>query len=323
MAEQPGMITGGRMTRGETSGDRRNLGAAKQPRGAILLRLWRYLGKNRLLLALAIVLSLTANVLALLGPRLSGQAINVISEGPLDLPYILNRAGWMAVVYSISAGLSYGLSQVMIRLSRRVVRQMRRDIFARLVQLPVGFFDRYQTGDILSVITYDVDTVNQSLSADLLQILQTLVTVVVSLVMMLTIAPKLVLIFCVTIPATVFFTQYITRRVRPLFRRRSAMLGELNGFVEEMMSGQKTTRAYGREGAVLEHFDEKNRQAVEAYTEAEANGTIVGPAINCINNLSLAMVCIFGSLLYLSGGIRLGDLSSFIQYSRKFSGPIN
>ena len=177
MAEQPGMITGGRMTRGETSGDRRNLGAAKQPRGAILLRLWRYLGKNRLLLALAIVLSLTANVLALLGPRLSGQAINVISEGPLDLPYILNRAGWMAVVYSISAGLSYGLSQVMIRLSRRVVRQMRRDIFARLVQLPVGFFDRYQTGDILSVITYDVDTVNQSLSADLLQILQTLVTV--------------------------------------------------------------------------------------------------------------------------------------------------
>ena len=323
MAEQPGMITGGRMTRGETSGDRRNLGAAKQPRGAILLRLWRYLGKNRLLLALAIVLSLTANVLALLGPRLSGQAINVISEGPLDLPYILNRAGWMAVVYSISAGLSYGLSQVMIRLSRRVVRQMRRDIFARLVQLPVGFFDRYQTGDILSVITYDVDTVNQSLSADLLQILQTLVTVVVSLVMMLTIAPKLVLIFCVTIPATVFFTQYITRRVRPIFRRRSAMLGELNGFVEEMMSGQKTTRAYGREGAVLEHFDEKNGQAVEAYTEAEANGTIVGPAINCINNLSLAMVCIFGSLLYLSGGIRLGDLSSFIQYSRKFSGPIN
>ena len=106
---------------------------------------------------------------------------------------------------------------------------MRRDVFENLARLPVGFFDRYQTGDILSVITYDVDTVNQSLSADLLQILQTVVTVTVSLGMMLSIAPKLVLIFCVTIPATIFFTRYITSRVRPLFRRRSAALGELNG----------------------------------------------------------------------------------------------
>ena len=164
---------------------------------------------------------------------------------------------------------------------------------------------------------------NQSLSADLLQILQTVVTVTVSLGMMLSIAPKLVLIFCVTIPATIFFTRYITARVRPLFRRRSAALGELNGFTEEMMNGQKTTKAYGQEAAVLEAFDGKNRKAVDAYTKAEANGTIVGPSVNCINNLSLAMVSVFGALLYLSGGIQLGDLSSFVQYSRKFSGPIN
>ena len=325
MAERPGMISGNRLTRGETSGDRRNLSEARQPRMAILRRLWKYLGRNRLLLILAVVLSLSANILSLFGPRLSGQAINAIEAGPgqVDIPYVLEKVGCMALFYTLSALLSYIISQAMIRLSRRVVRQMRRDVFDRLARLPVGFFDRYQTGDILSIITYDVDTVNQSLSADLLQVLQTTVTVSVSLVMMLTIAPKLIFIFCVTIPATVLITRWITNRVHPLFRRRSRLLGALNGFTEEMISGQKTTKAYGQEAAVLEAFDEKNHQAVEAYTEAEANGTIMGPAVTCINNVSLAMVCLFGSLLYLSGGIRLGDLASFVQYSRKFSGPIN
>ena len=319
------MISGNRLTRGETSGDRRNLSEARQPRMAILRRLWKYLGRNRLLLILAVVLSLSANILSLFGPRLSGQAINAIEAGPgqVDIPYVLEKVGCMALFYTLSALLSHILSQVMIRLSRRVVRQMRRDVFDRLARLPVGFFDRYQTGDILSIITYDVDTVNQSLSADLLQVLQTTVTVSVSFVMMLTIAPKLIFIFCVTIPATVLITRWITNRVHPLFRRRSRLLGALNGFTEEMISGQKTTKAYGQEAAVLEAFDEKNHQAVEAYTEAEANGTIMGPAVTCINNVSLAMVCLFGSLLYLSGGIRLGDLASFVQYSRKFSGPIN
>lgn len=325
MAERLGMISGNRLTRGETSGDRRNLSEARQPRMAILRRLWKYLGRNRLLLILAVVLSLSANILSLFGPRLSGQAINAIEAGPgqVDIPYVLEKVGCMALFYTLSALLSYILSQVMIRLSRRVVRQMRRDVFDRLARLPVGFFDRYQTGDILSIITYDVDTVNQSLSADLLQVLQTTVTVSVSFVMMLTIAPKLIFIFCVTIPATVLITRWITNRVHPLFRRRSRLLGALNGFTEEMISGQKTTKAYGQEAAVLEAFDKKNHQAVEAYTEAEANGTIMGPAVTCINNVSLAMVCLFGSLLYLSGGIRLGDLASFVQYSRKFSGPIN
>ena len=103
----------------------------------------------------------------------------------------------------------------------------------------------------------------------------------------------------------------------------SGKLGALNGFVEEMLSGQKTIRAYGREEAVLEKFDEKNTEAVDAYTVAEANGTVTGPCVNFINNVSLAMVCLLGSMLFLQGKLGLGDLSSFVQYSRKFSGPIN
>ena len=320
----PNIIGGNRYSRGEMNGDNRAQKAAKIPKGQLLRRLWRYLGGNRLLLILALFLSVSSSVLNLYGPKLSGQAINAISgAGNVDFPVVYRCAFLMAVFYICSSLLSFLLQVVVIRLSRRISRQMRRDVFERLTTLPVSFFDRYQTGDIISTITYDVDTVNQSISTDLLQVLQSIVTVTVSFWMMLSIAPKLVLVFAVTVPMTIFFTKWLTKRVRPLFRRRSAKLGQLNGFVEEMLSGQKTIRAYGREEAVLKQFDERNQEAVDAYTVAEANGTITGPSVNFINNISLSMVCIFGSVLFLRGHLLLGHLSSFVQYSRRFSGPIN
>lgn len=316
---------GGRMTQYKDGVDKRSFANMVSSKSRILLRLWRYLGRNRALLVLAVALSLTSSLLALYGPKLSGEAINAIdvSAGQVDFDIVIRCSILMAVFYVASAVLTYLLNIVMIHLSSRVSKQMRHDVFENLTVLPVGFFDRYQTGDIISTITYDVDTVNQSLSTDLLQVLQSVVTVAMSFVMMLTIAPTLVLIFVVTIPVTVLFTRWLAFRVRPLFRRRSAKLGELNGFVEEMLSGQKTIRTYGQEEAVLERFDEKNQVAVDAYTVAEANGTITGPSVTCINNVSLALLCVFGSLQFLQGRIGLGDLSSFVQYSRKFSGPIN
>ena len=321
----PGMIGGGRMTRGEVSGDRRRFEGKKIDRKKLLLRLWKYLGKNRLLLIIAIGCSVASSILALYGPKLSGKALDAIDfgAGRVDFDTVFQCAGLMVIFYISSALLSYFLHIAMVHLSRAVTKQMRRDIFDNLTRLPVGYFDRFQAGDIISTVTYDVDTVNQSLSSDAVQILHSVITVVVSFIMMLTIAPKLVLVFAVTVPATFIFTRWLTKRVRPLFRRRSAKLGEMNGFVEEMLSGQKTIRAYGREQAVLDEFDKKNNAAVEAYTKAEANGTITGPSVNFINNVSLTLVCVFGSLLFLKGQIGLGDLSSFVQYSRKFSGPIN
>ena len=325
MAANPNLIGGGRLTRAEVSGDTRRFEGKKLNFKELFLRLWAYIGRSRHLLMLALVLSFFSSVLALLGPKLSGQAINAIElgTGKVDFDIVWKCVSLMVVFYILSALLTYLLNIVMIRMSRSISKQMRHDVFEKLTQLPVGYFDRYQTGDIISTITYDIDTVNQSLSTDLLQILQSSVTIVVSFCMMLTIAPKLVLVFVVTIPCTFFFTRWLTAKVRPLFRRRSARLGELNGFVEQMLSGQKTIRAYGQEAAVLEQFDVKNQAAVDAYTVAEAYGTITGPSVSFINNLSLALICAFGSLLFLRGDVRLGDLSSFVQYSRKFSGPIN
>lgn len=291
----------------------------------LLFRLWRYLSRYYLLLAAGFLLMLLSNVLALLGPRLSGKAIDAIGirAGGVDFERVFYYAGWMALFYVFSAFFSYLLSLLTIHLTRKVIYQMRKDVFENLARLPVSFFDRYQTGDIISIITYDIDTVNQSLSNDFLQIMQSVITVLFSLVMMLSIAPVMVLIFAVTIPISALLTRFITSRSRPLFRVRSKKLGELNGFVEEMLNGQKTTRAYGREEQVIGAFDRKNGEAVDANTKAEYYGTLAGPSVNFMNNTSLALISVVGSLLYLKGGIGIGDISSFVQYSRKFSGPIN
>ena len=141
--------------------------------------------------------------------------------------------------------------------------------------------------------------------------------------MMVSISPVLVLVFAVTVPASIVFTRYMTKKVRPLFRKRSAKLGELNGYVEEIITGQKTIKSYNREEYFLKQFDIRNKEAVDAYYDADYYGSMTGPSVNFINNLSLAFVSMFGAALFLFNHLTLGALSSFVLYSRKFSGPIN
>ncbi|MCH5279099.1 MAG: ABC transporter ATP-binding protein [Christensenellaceae bacterium] len=304
---------------------KRTDGAKKTDKKYIFARLWKYLAKHKPIIALCCVLVLASNLLALWGPSLSGKAIDAIGSvaGGVDFGTVAHYTTLMIVFYVISGVMSYFLSALLIKLSRKVVYEMRRDVFNRLSTLPVGFFDTRQTGDIISVISYDIDTVNASLSDDLLQIVRSIITVIGSLIMMIRIKPILVLIFLVTVPVSIIFSRYITKKVRPLFRKRSRKLGELNGYAEEMIDGQKVTKAYNREETVIAGFDKKNDEAVEAYTIAEYYGTLMGPSVNFINNISLTLVSVFGAILYIGGGIGLGDISSFVLYSRKFSGPIN
>lgn len=315
----------GRLTRGDLSGDKRQDNQVHTSRWQLLRRMWRYLGRYRFLLLLAMVLVVLTNLVALVGPKLSGLAIDAIGigAGQANFRLLFTYTGMMAVCYLASSIFRYLLSRVTLKLTRNTTYRMRKDVFDKLVTLPVSFFDGRQAGDLISVMSYDVDTVNESLSTDFLMILESVITVSVSLIMMLTIQPALVVIFAVTVPLTALYTRWVTRRTRPMFRKRSAKLGELNGFMEEMIGGQKTTKAYGREAEVLRDFDGKNDEAVDAYTTSEYYGTIIGPSVNFINNISLAMISVFGSLMYLAGSVGLGDISSFIQYSRKFSGPIN
>jgi len=291
----------------------------------ILKKLWKYFYLHKWLLLLALVLSIASNLLALVGPKLSGFAIDAIEpgKGKVNFHVVYYYAALMIGFYIASALLSYALAALMIKISRKIIYMMRRDVFNKLVSLPVNFFDTHQTGDVISVISYDIDTINASLSNDLIQMLTSVITVVGSFFMMLSISPKLILVFVVTIPISIIFTRFRSKTVRPLYRKRSAKLGELNGFVEEIANGQKTAKAYGREEVFIDRFDEKNEEAAEATYRADSFASMTGPAVNFINNLSLALVSVFGAMMYMAGGITLGSISSFVLYSRKFSGPIN
>ncbi len=302
---------------------------------AVIKRLAKYLGQHKLLILLAFSIMMISNLLSLAAPKLSGMAINAIQpgKGNVDLDTVTRICIMMAICYVGSAILSYTLAAIMTILSKKIVYTMRKQVFERLMELPVGFFDTHATGDIISRISYDIDTVNTSLSHDLLQIFSSIITVVGSLVMMATISPVLISVFVVTVPASILFTRWRTKKMHPLYRARSSKLGELNGYAEEMLSGQKTIKAYNREEDIITRFDEKNLVAVNTYYDVEYQAALMGPSVNFINNVSLSLVAMLGGIFFMLTQTvptlplvfvtQLGDVSSFVQYSRRFSGPIN
>lgn len=291
----------------------------------VVKRLAGYLLRHKGSVLLACALMISSNLFALVGPQLSGRAIDAVEggAGQVDFRSAVFYCALMLLFYIASGVLGYALSVVMINLSRKIVYAMRKEAFDHLMTLPVGYFDRTPFGDIVSHLSYDIDTINASLSNDLLQICGSVITIAGSLIMMLRICPVLVLVFAVTVPISTAFTTYKSKRVHPLFRTRSARLGELNGFSEEMLSGHRTIKAYNREDVIIERFASRNDEAVEAYYQADYHACIVGPSVNFINNLSLSLISMLGSILYLLGRVHLSAISTFILYSRKFSGPIN
>ena len=301
----------------------------------VLRRMGKYLFAHPGWVCIALFLMLSSNLLALAAPKISAEAIDLIQlgAGNVALDKVFYYVVLLLICYALSSLLAYLLAVAMVCLSQKIIYQLRREVFEHLTTLPVGYFDTHQTGDIISHISYDIDTLNASLSHDLLQVCASMVTVVGALGMMLSISPVLVLVFAITVPASILFTRYKSRKVRPLFKMRSIKLGALNGYAEEMLSGQKTIRAYSREDVILSRFDERNNDAVEAYYRADWYGAMIGPAVNLINNCSIAMVTMFGGLLFmltLSGAplpaamtLTLGGVSAFVQYSRRFAGPIN
>ncbi|HXK72677.1 MAG: ABC transporter ATP-binding protein [Clostridia bacterium] len=284
-----------------------------------------YIWQYKFLLFLALAMTLAANLLSLAGPFLSGKAISAIENGfgKVDFDTVFFYAGLMLGFFAISAILSYLLTIVMVNISRNITYKMRKDVFDKITKLPVGFFDTNQTGDILSRISYDIDVINTSLSNDVVHILAGITTVIGALIMMLVISPIMTLVFAITVPLAIVVTKKKTKKTRPLFRKRSAKIGELNGFTEEMISGQKTLKAYLREIHTIQKYDENNDETVEVTYDAEYHGSTIGPTVNFINNLSLSLISVFGAAMYLLGGITIANISSFVLYSRKFAGPIN
>lgn len=301
----------------------------------LLLRLGSYVFREWYLFIPAIIFTLLSNQLALMGPRFSGAAIDAISSASgVRFDAVWENVIKMVVCYLGSAVLSYVLAVIMVHLGQHIVYKMRKQVFDKLLTLPVGYFDTHPTGDIISHLSYDIDTINATLSHDLVQIMTSVYTVLGSLVFMWHISKPMLLIFAVTVPLSIVFATFRARRVKPLFRARAKKYGELNGYAEEMLSGMRTISAYGKEEVISGRFEKRNTEAMDFSYKAEYYGCAMGPTMNFMNNLSLSLVAMFGGILYMLsvGGkieegtlffITLGGIAQFVQYSRKFVGPIN
>ena len=290
-----------------------------------LKRLWKTLSPFWNIIIVVGLLSLLSCVLSLLGPYFCGEAINEVEKGAgaIDFSLVWKWALLMLFSYILSEAVYLSINLIMVKISKKTAYMLRKECFDKLHRLPVSVFDDNSAGDIISRVSYDVDVVATSIQADISQIITTVITVLGSFFMMLKISLPLSVVTMVTLPITVFYTIHIKGITRPLYSKRSEKYGEMNGFVEEMFSGEKTIQAYGYEENVSRQFASINKEASDAYFNADVRGVTIGPTMGMMNNLSLALNGTLGSILYMFSYATLGQLSSFILYSRKFAGPIN
>ena len=296
----------------------------KDTKGA-LRRMLAFLGPFKWLILLVALLCVTSNLLALWGPHLAGSAINeaAAGKGQVNFERVRYFALRMLLCYGLSSLLTVSIHFIMMNVSKRTAKHMRQAVFDKLMRLPVGYFDRNQAGDIISRVSYDIDVISTCMGTDVVSILTSTVTVVGSVVMMVTISLPLSAVVLFSVPAAVIYTSRMRKITQPRFSKRSKSYGVMNGFVEEMLSGQKTIQAYAYEKRVEERFDKINTNAAEAFYDADYYGVTIGPTMGSINNITLSLIALLGSILYMGGAISIGSISSFVLYSRKFSGPIN
>lgn len=290
-----------------------------------LIKLYQTLLPFKVLIIFVVALSIFSCVLSLLGPYFCGEAINEVEKGPgmIDFSIVWKWAVMMLVSYLFSEVVYLTINLIMVSVSKKTGYILRKECFEKLHRLPVSVFDDNSAGDILSRISYDVDVVATSIQTDISQIITTIITVLGSFFMMLKISLPLSCITMVTLPITIIYTIHIKGITRPLYSKRSEKYGEMNGFVEEMFSGEKTIQAYSYEENVSKEYAKINKEASDAYFNADVRGVTIGPTMGMMNNLSLALNGMIGSILYMFSFATLGQLSSFILYSRKFAGPIN
>lgn len=291
----------------------------------VLSHLWVYAKRHTVRIILVLLCVAVSNVLALIAPVITGKAIGAMEGGMghVDFESLFRYAMLLGFLYIASAVFSWLQNVFMIQTTQRVIFDIRTDVFNHIESLPMSFFDSTYKGDIISRISYDIDNISSCFSTDLVHLLTGVITVTGSLTMMLMLSPTLTLIFCVIVPVTFIFARKITKYTRKLFRAQQYKYGELNAYVEEMLTGQKTVKAYCYEGASVDGFHKVNKELNDTGYKAQFYSSIVMPIMNLLSNLSFLLVSSFGSLLILKGRLNIESISSFILYSKKFSGPIN
>lgn len=301
----------------------RNRQEAEKPREGkkTLLRLLQYFAaeKNMIIgLLLAVCVLVVCSVYA---PGLQSKAIDRIAEGAFDkLPEILI---FMLVLYGIHCVCTLIQGIFSAKLSQKIVRRMREDLFDRIVNLPIKYIDNHSHGDIMSRMTNDVENISNTISQSLSSLVSGVLTVMGTVIMMVYYCWELAILSCVTVILTIFATKYLSATMRKFFKKRQILLGQLNGTVEEMVTGYRTVVAYNRQDEVVEKFNQTSNELTKVGIMAEILGGSMGPVMNVINNVGFVIIAAFGGYFAINGMISIGVISAFIVYAKQFGRPID
>jgi len=309
------------------------MGPVEKPRdfAGTMRKLIAYLGPYRLTILFVLLLAAGSTVFSIFGPKILGRATTKLFEGliaqltgtgTVDFAGIGRILLTVLGLYALSAALSYAQGWLMTNVAVRITYQMRRDVFEKIHRMPFRYFDGTQHGEILSRLTNDVDTVNQTLNQSLTQIVTSTVTVVGMLVMMLSISWQMTLVALLVIPLSSGLVAFIIRHSQRFFARQQADLGRVNGHVEETFGAHIVVKAFNGEEKSLRQFDQYNDSLYRVAWKAQFISGILMPMMRFVSNLGYVGVVITGGYLAVRGRIALGDIQAFTQYIRGFTEPI-
>ncbi len=291
-----------------------------------LVRLSKYVAKYKFAIVGAFALTLLSNAFSLYAPQLTEQVISMIEMpiAQINLNNVFSFGGVMVAFYIATFLLSILLSYVMLRLSQNIGHSLRRDTFKKFDKLPVSYFDTHQTGDTISKFTYDIDIVSASLGNNFISICTSIITLVGSLVMMIISNFTLMTSVFIAIPISIAIGAFWTIKVRGFHREKSKKFGELNGFVEDKVTGHKTIKIYGQLDNILRKFKIKNDDWGKAHYKSEfAGGGSLRAGLMFVSNITTATIYVHGCFMLLSGSITLAEISAFILYAKMFTGVLN
>jgi ATP-binding cassette, subfamily B, multidrug efflux pump len=287
-----------------------------------LLRLWGYLKVQRWVLVGTACLVIVTSAVDLLGPYLMGLAIDqFIDKG--DLPGLARLAGWMILTYIVAALGTWLQTYLMAGVSQRVVRDLRKDLFSRLQTLPLRFFDQRSHGDLMSRLTNDVENVSNILASSFSQLLSSVFGLVGVVIIIFMLNVPLAIVSLVVMPLTYFLTRAVAKRTRLGFRETQRTLGELNGIIEENITGLKVVKAFVRAEVTVDQFSGVNRRLRRAALRARIFAGFMGPLMNMVSNLGLAIVATAGGWLAVRGMATVGEIAAFINYAGRLGRPLN
>ncbi|MDQ1555681.1 MAG: ATP-binding cassette, subfamily multidrug efflux pump, partial [Actinomycetota bacterium] len=291
-------------------------------------RLAKRLSPERVAVAVVVVLGVISVALSVLGPKILGNATTLIFEGVtsgsgIDFAQLEVILGTVLLLYVLASVFSWLQGYVLNGVTQRTVYRLREEVEAKINRLPLTYFDRVQRGELLSRVTNDIDNISQSLQQTMSQLLTSLLTVIGVLILMFVISPLLALIALVTIPLTLLITSVIAKRSQKLFVAQWAHTGELNGQIEETFTGHSLVKVFGQQKAVESRFAEKNEELYRASFGAQFVSGIIMPSMMFVGNLVYVAIAVVGGILVTNGGLALGDVQAFIQYSRQFTQPLS